>query len=249
MGRNEHLLKQIEELLLAHPQGLRAAEIARMLGTNHSTIARSLPQMEEKRILLWEDGDGKLGIVNQDILPKRVTQLDEPFQKLKALLEAKSNEEVQYQELFESYPWILGAQYKKIERHQRFDDKNIPDFTGVRVWDDCRDIFEIKPPFMSVFRSDGEFTSSFNESWNQAERYLDFARVEKDYLKRRGLNFDNPRCILILGFGLAEDQLGKIRTKQRITPTIQVLSYDEVLAFTRHTIDFVRKLKSDDEVG
>ena len=249
MSRKEQLLQQIEELLLAHPQGLRQVEIARMLGVHRSTIVRSLPKLEEKRVLLWEDSNGYLGIVNQDVLPKRITQLDEPLRRLKVLLEKQENEEAKYQELFQSHPWILGGQYKRIERHQRLDDQNIPDFTGIRVWDNYRDVLEIKPPFMPVFRSDGEFTSSFNESWNQAERYLDFARLERDYLRRKGLDFDNPRCILILGFNLPEELIKKIRAKQRVTPSIQILTYNEVLAFTKHTIDFVRKLKGDDEVG
>jgi transposase len=248
MDGNQELLQQIEELLLAHPQGLRQAEIARMLGVHRSTISRFLPKLEEERVLLWENGNGYLGIVNQDVLPKRVAQLDEPLRRLINLLEKQENEETKYQELFQSYPWTLGAQYERIERHQKLDDQNIPDFTGIRVWDHCRDIFEIKPPFMPVFRSDGEFTSNFNESWNQAERYLDFARLERDYLRRKGLDFDNPRCILILGFNLPEELARKIRAKQRLNPSIQVLTYDEVLAFTKHTIKFVRKLKSDDEV-
>lgn len=248
MNNSDRLLQQIEELLLTHPRGLRATEIARKLGVHRSTIARSLPKLEERRVLLWEDSNGNLGIVNQDLLPKRITRLDEPFQRLKALLEDQDNEEAKYQELFQNYPWVLGAQYKKIERHQRLDDENIPDFTGIRVWDNYRDIFEIKPPFMRIFRNDREFTSDFNESWNQAERYLDFARLEKDYLRRKGLDFNNPKCVLILGFNLPEEEIKKIRTKQRMNPSIQLLTYDEILAFTRHTMNFVRKLKSDDEI-
>ena len=74
------------------------------------------------------------------------------------------------------------------------NDKNIPDFTGVRIHDSYRDIIEVKPPFTKMFRNDGNLNSDFNDAWNQAERYLDFARTERDYLQRKGLRFDNPRC-------------------------------------------------------
>jgi len=249
MGKKDKLLRQIEELLSAHPQGLQAAEIARELKVNHSTITRLLPDLERRRILLWEDSNGKVGIVNQDILPKRVTRLDDPLRKLQALLQSRNNEESEYQKLFQDYPWILGAQYKQVERHQRLDDENIPDFTGIRAWGNYRGVFEIKPPFMQIFRKDGKFTSDFNETWNQAERYLDFARQEQDYLRRKGLDFDNPNCILILGFNLSEEEIKKIRTKQRMNASIRLLTYDEILAFTRYTIEFFRKLKRDDGIA
>ena len=242
MSTRQERLEQIEKLLLAHPEGLRSSEIAHKLGVSRSTVMRYLPLMEEAGVLLWEDGKGYLGIVNQRALSEQDDQLEESLRKLTALLDSQNNEEFQYQELFEQYPWILlGTQYTKIESHRRFDNKNIPDFTGIRAWEDYRDIIEIKPPFISLFRADGEFASGFNESWNQAERYLDFARVEKDYLRRKGLKFNNPTCFLILGFNLGEEQTARISTKQRMNPSIQVFTYNNILDNLKRTIDFVNR--------
>jgi len=43
-GKAERLL-QIESLLLAHPDGLTQAEIARRIGVNRSTVYRYLPDL------------------------------------------------------------------------------------------------------------------------------------------------------------------------------------------------------------
>lgn len=58
-NKAERLL-QIEALLLAHPEGLTQAEIARRLGVNRSTIHRSLPDLE--RFCVYETEDGRLTI-------------------------------------------------------------------------------------------------------------------------------------------------------------------------------------------
>ena len=81
-------------------------------------------------------------------------------------------------------------QYKLVQRHTQFDNENIPDFTAIRTHDDYRDIFEIKQPFLNLFRQTKGFTSEFHDSSNQVERYLNFVRENKDYL-RRSKGFEN----------------------------------------------------------
>lgn len=58
-NKSERLL-QIEALLLAHPEGLTQAEIARRMGVNRSTIHRCLPGLE--RFCIYETDDGRLAI-------------------------------------------------------------------------------------------------------------------------------------------------------------------------------------------
>ncbi len=185
--------------------------------------------------------------IREQVPLNKIKTLDEPVEKLQALLHHKSNDESKYQELLHDYPWVLGAQYRKIVRHEGLDDANIPDFTGIRVHDGDRDIFEIKPPFMKVFTKDGELSNEFHKAWNQAERYLNFVRQEKDYLYRKGRRFDNPKCFLILGYNLSESEIEQLRVKQRITPSIQLFTYNDLLTWMRSTISLVRELQKQDE--
>ena len=57
-------LQRLEVLLLAHPQGLRRAEIARRLDVHRSTIGRDIDELSS-RIPIWED-DNRLGINRDD---------------------------------------------------------------------------------------------------------------------------------------------------------------------------------------
>jgi len=58
-GKAERLL-QIEALLLAHPEGLAQAEIARRTGVNRSTINRYLPDLGQFSV--YDTDDGRLAI-------------------------------------------------------------------------------------------------------------------------------------------------------------------------------------------
>src|SRR6266436_6477516 len=161
---------------------------------------------ESFEFISLEDFNARLSAI-----PISADDLEKPVMELKHLLAIKESRESEYQGLLQKYPWILGAHYRAINNHSRLDDANIPDFTGVRVKDGYRDIFEIKQPFAKIFRKDLGFAAEFNEAWNQAERYINFAREEGDYLRRKGLLFDNPRCCLLIGFDLSDSEVKKIR--------------------------------------
>jgi len=173
----------------------------------------------------------------------QIDDLEKPLIEIKYLLNSQENKESKYQKWLQKYYWILGLEYKLIESHKKLDDKKIPDFTGIRVYDEFRDVFEIKSPFIPLFQRDGGFTSKFNEAWNQVEEYLNFAIEDKDYLRRKGLNFDNPKCYLILGYDLSENQIKKIRTKARMNPAIDFRTYNDLIVWAENTIKFVKKHK------
>jgi hypothetical protein len=174
----------------------------------------------------------------------QVDNLEKPLFEIKKLLNSRDNQELNYHKWLQSYDWVFGFDYKLIESHKKLDDKRIPDFTGIRVYDDFRDIFEIKPPFIPLFQKNGEFTSEFNKAWNQIEEYLNFVIEDKDYLRRdKGLNFDNPKCYLILGYDLSENPIKKIRTKARMNPAIDFRTYNNLIAWAENTIKFVKKHK------
>ena len=174
----------------------------------------------------------------------QISDLEKPIRALEELLANDNTNEAPYQKLIQEYPWILGAQYDSVQDHTKLDDANIPDFTGVRIRDKNRDIIEIKSPSIPVLRKDGELSSEFNEAWNQCERYLNFAKEDKDYLRRKGFSFDNPRCYLIVGHKLSEEALRKIGVKEKMTPAIEVYTYDGLAAFARRTMQWIMKLQS-----
>jgi hypothetical protein len=135
----------------------------------------------------------------------RIGLMKEGLTHLEHLIEKRCSDESEYQRLIERQPWILGTTYAELIRHQKMDDHNIPDFTALRSYDQCHDIVELKQPFLSLFREDGEPSAEFNAAWNQAERYLDFCDKQRAYLREeKGLKFENPRCILLLGYNLEE---------------------------------------------
>ena len=189
---------------------------------------------------------------NQRLLPltqSNFSDIDQPINQLEQLLKAQNNNESKYQDLFMTNPWAFGAKFKAVQRHTSLDDKNIPDFTGVRVRDSSRDIFEIKPPFTKMFRKNGTPNNSFHEAWSQAERYLDFARLNIDYLRRKGLRFDNPKCYLILGYNLSKKEIRQIRAKERMNSAIELLTYNDLLVYMKATVNFIRRLKDKADVN
>jgi len=181
----------------------------------------------------------------KSIKPESLDSLDAAVKRLEYLLENQIGDESEYQSLLEENPWMLGAEYEAIDPHRALDDRNIPDFTGVRVHDKYRDIIEIKSPFLPLFQTrGGEFRSDFNAAWNQAERYIDFTLTDSDYLRRKGLMFENPKCYLLIGYALTDEQRKKITVKERRNPSIRVLTYDDFLAYAKATIQFGKNLKS-----
>ena len=183
----------------------------------------------------------------QQTVPGTVQELDQTIRNLNEMLVRKESDEEKYQDYFMAHPWLFGAEYTRIDSHKAFNDENIPDFTAVRVRDGARDIIEIKPPTLPLFKQNNEPRAEFNSAWNKAERYLDFARREADYLLRqKGLRFDNPRCYLLAGNSLTDDQMQVIRLKERLNPAISVLTYNDVLAFAKATVKFIKRLRGQE---
>lgn len=160
--------------------------------------------------------------------------LHDAVDELEALLHARCEDEARYQECLARYPWLLGGQHTCIERHTALDDRNIPDFTGVRARDGVRDVFEIKQPFLRCFRRDGNFTHEFHLAWDQAARYLTFVREQRNYLREeKGLVFSNPHCFLLIGSGLNDAEIKRFHDREAQNPSISILTYEQVLKLGR----------------
>lgn len=174
---------------------------------------------------------------------KNPNLISEGIQELERLIIEKEEVESKYQNLFVKYPFLLGGVFTSVQPHKKFDDENIPDFTAVRSRDDFLDIIEIKQPFLQLVSEKGVLLSAFNNAWNQAERYLDFARMESDYLRRqKNLIFENPYCYIISGYQPCKTLRKEISRKQRLNPGIIFLTYDEILKTAKAFQHFIKEI-------
>jgi hypothetical protein len=164
-------------------------------------------------------------------LRTRVDQMADGYQRLRSLLDSRCEEESLYQELLEDHPWMLGVgMYRSVQRHGRFDDQNIPDFTGRRAADETDDIIELKQPFLPYFKRNGEFAVDFHTAWAQAERYLTFARDHRGYLREaKGMRFETPKVLLLAGRSWTEAEAKLVRMKELSNPAIRVMTYEQLI--------------------
>ena len=171
-----------------------------------------------------------------------VADMRQAIAHLGSLLNNHCEEEARYQELLETNPWFLGGQHISIERHTNLDDRNIPDFIGMRARDGGRDLFEIKQPFLKCFIKDGSFSAKFNAAYEQAERYLTFVRNNKEYLRsEKGLIFNNPRCFLLVGWELSATELRRFQEREAHNPSISLLTYEQVLQQAQAFLELVER--------
>jgi hypothetical protein len=211
---------------------------------SYAVAARNLRNGEKMKPEDFEFIDFEFFNKNSNEMPiKSIDDLEKPLIDLKHYLDDKNNDEATYQKFLTQHPWVLGLLYKQIQDHTNLDDKNIPDFTGLRANDHCNDIIEIKQPFTNIFSQDDEFSAYFNKSLNQLERYLNFSVEDKDYLRRKNIFCENPRGILIIGCNLTDQQIQKLRVKQRLNPYVTLWTYNDLYALTENTINIVKKIK------
>lgn len=176
--------------------------------------------------------------------------MQQAIAELETLLRERSEEESRYQILLERYPWFLGGQHVRIDRHTSLDDTNIPDFTGIRARDGARDIFEIKQPFLKCFRKDGGFSADFNAAYQQAERYLTFVRNNKEYLRsEKVLVFANPHCFLLIGSELSETERRRFHDRESHNPSITVLTYEQLASLAKALLAVVTRAGEETVAG
>jgi Domain of unknown function (DUF4263) len=208
--------------------------------TDVKTRVHALPRVLASQMLML------LGLEDAQPTLTRVDLMADGFQALQRLLRERCEEEEQYQELLHTHPWMLGGTYVEIMRHKEHGhsvrgQRNIPDFTATRSADQSHDIIELKQPFLNCFKKDEAFSAEFNDSWNQAERYLVAARTDRVYLREHlGLRFENPKCILIVGHEWTESQVRAVRQRESINLSINVLTWDQLISQAAQVLSLMR---------
>ena len=181
-----------------------------------------------------------LAALDEGIGETRLDRMKRGLAELDELIAGGVSDESKYQELLEEHPWMLGGTYDRVERHAALDDERIPDFTARRNSDLYHDVVEIKHPFITLFKKGDKLAAGFNDAWNQAEGYVTFAQRHRSYLREeKGLAFENPRALLLVGHNLTEQQRKVIREKESLAPLITVRTYDELRRVAAYLVELV----------
>ena len=70
---------------------------------------------------------------------------------------------------------------------------------------------------------------------------MTFVNRQHSYLREeKNLRFENPRCLLVLGYDLTDPQLQKIRAKETLSLSIGVFTYDHLLKTAEHILDLMQ---------
>lgn len=179
---------------------------------------------------------------------ERIYSFRDAEQSLDLLIQTDMYDESKFQEYFRRFPWVFGLQYNALQSHQKFDDKNIPDFSAVRIESGLRDIIEIKPPGLKLFGNKKNPLASFHDSITQCERYIDFTDKNSDYLNReKGLRFNAPIAVLVAGWNLESDCLEELRRKERLNPRIKIKTYNDIMASIKSMSDVIAALHKSNE--
>ena len=171
----------------------------------------------------------------------RVFAWEAQLTRLRDLLTSQCTEERVYQEFLNENPWVFRSRFSAIGRHTRLDDRFIPDFLATRNVDGFLDLLEIKQPFLSLFVRSGGFSAEFHNALAQLEGYLDLAVEQPSYLRGRGLQFEHPEGLLLIGYGLTEEQARQIRKTAYRRSHVRVMTYDALLSEAERVIRLTRE--------
>jgi hypothetical protein len=167
------------------------------------------------------------------------------LRELRELISDHCTEEKKYQELLSNHHWMFGGAYNSIQRHKCLDDETIPDFTAERSDDHCHDVVEIKQPFLKCFKEDGKLTAAFNSSWDQTVRYLTFAQRQRSFLREeKSLKIENPKGLLLIGYGFDEGQMQTMREKEAVAPAIRTITWDQLIRRAEATLQLFKDAAS-----
>ncbi len=174
-----------------------------------------------------------------------IIQLIEAKKELLDLISKKEAKESKYQDFFKKYPFCFSLYYNKIESHNKLDDKNIPDFTGVRVKDNFHDIFEIKQPFKCYFNKNNSTNPEYSKDLKQCKDYLKYCENHKQTLREeKNILIQEPKCYFVTTYNLSEFYKNKLKEDYKDSNLkIELITYDEILKQIDHIINSINMVE------
>lgn len=199
---------------------------------------------------LWAENDLLASLVARQLHEAQLNSLDPMASARKyfaavlreyaALLDSDPEREEMLHAYLKEHPALLCPAHvsiwSKLQLGAKFTDFVFKDAVGEFI------LVEIERSTLSLFKADGDTSFELNHAKNQI---LDWRRYIEDNLPtvQRELGLagisSNPRSTIIIGRSksLTEDNRRKLTTMENESPRTKVLTYDDVLANARATVE------------
>lgn len=143
-----------------------------------------------------------------------------------------SQEEPKFQEFFENNPDFLNRQMTEVIPQKSFGGEQIPDLILV-LQNENYIIVELEKPAFKLFTRKGDPTKELSHAQQQIRGYLAWAKEDKDFLRRRGLenlSAENTTGLVLIGATLSRDEKKKLESlNDTIRSSYVVKTFREVL--------------------
>lgn len=171
------------------------------------------------------------------------TKYEARIEYLRELIK-RSEEEPKFQAFFEENPDFLSRNVKKVISQKSFGGELIPDLILILSNGNYL-IVELEKPAFKLFTSKGNPTKYLSHAEQQIRGYLTWAKEDKDYLIRRGLNnlsSDNVTGLVIIGAKLSSNQKKKLESlNNTIRSAYSVKTFDDILEENEICLENLRK--------
>ena len=218
--------------------GWRAIEVYPLLGKEHW-----IPEAAA----LWAELDLLFALVQRNSQDSEFNALDgraearRKFSKLLAQFESLLDglEEPLHQ-FIKSHPELLCPTYDAVWSKVPFGDR-VSDFIIREIPADYM-LVEIEAPIRELFRKDGQQRQELTHAIDQINDWLQYIADNRQDVERVN-GFDgisvSPRALVVIGrsTGLSEENRKKLTTLQERQPRLRILTYDDVLANARLTLE------------
>jgi hypothetical protein len=179
------------------------------------------------------EGEAAARDVLEQITESSIRLTPSLIEEFEALIASAAREE-DYQTFFVEHPVFLDPLAAEVVPKQRLGLEHISDF-AVRRHDGRWLLVEIEKPRDRIMNRSNDFTSEFVHGFGQVLDFQQWVEAHGEYARDLMAHIASPRGLLIIGRrpDLTPDGATKLRRFVANSATIDVLTYDDVLANAR----------------